>query len=89
MVLLICSNWLLCHRPQPDPLFYIGDDSLALLSRLTPRGKRTALDLCAGPGTDLAGLYRRPDRPLARLTASATAARRTPQASRRAGQAPP
>lgn len=50
IVLLACGNWILCHRPQPDPLCYLGEDSLALLGRLVPDGGRTALDLCAGPG---------------------------------------
>ncbi|HUQ54817.1 methyltransferase [Lentzea sp.] len=49
-VLLVAGSWLICHRPQPDPLCYLGDDSLALLSRLTPQGTRACLDLCAGPG---------------------------------------
>ncbi|WP_033442245.1 methyltransferase [Saccharothrix sp. NRRL B-16314] len=50
VVLLVCGSWVICHPPQADPLFYLGDDSLALLSRLTPAGARNCLDLCAGPG---------------------------------------
>ncbi len=50
VVLLVLGNWMICHPPQPDPLFYIGDDSLALLGRLAPGSARSCLDLCAGPG---------------------------------------
>lgn len=50
VVLLVCGSWVVCHPPRADPLFYLGDDSLALLSRLTPAGARNCLDLCAGPG---------------------------------------
>ncbi|MDQ2956326.1 MAG: methyltransferase [Actinomycetota bacterium] len=50
VVLLILGNWLVCHPPQADPLFYVGEDSVALLSRLTTGSARSCLDLCAGPG---------------------------------------
>ena len=50
VVLLVSGSWIACHPPRADPLFYLGEDSLALLRRLTPGATRSCLDLCAGPG---------------------------------------
>lgn len=41
--------WLLAHPPQNSPTLYLGQDSIALASRLDTRPGR-CLDLCAGPG---------------------------------------
>jgi SAM-dependent methyltransferase len=46
----VAGYWLLTDRPQPNPVSYFGDDSVALLTRLAPRAGGTALDLCSGPG---------------------------------------
>lgn len=50
IVLLVFGHWLICQPPQPDPLFYFGEDSVALLTRLLVGTARTQLDLCTGPG---------------------------------------
>lgn len=50
VVLLVCGNWLICQPPQANPLFYIGEDSLALLGHIRPGAAQTCLDLCTGPG---------------------------------------
>jgi hypothetical protein len=50
IVLHVDGVWLVCHPPQPDPLFYFGEDSLALLRRLPRSAAGTCLDLCAGTG---------------------------------------
>ncbi len=51
VVLPVFGRWLLCQPPQVVPEFYFGDDTLALLTRLSPRAKGRCLDLCTGPGT--------------------------------------
>lgn len=50
MLIPVMGNWLFCQRPQPNPLLYFGDDSMALLTRMLPRTGGESLDLCAGPG---------------------------------------
>ena len=42
--------WYVCHPPQANPLYYLGEDSLALLGRLMAQPIRSCVDLCAGPG---------------------------------------
>lgn len=71
VVLLILGNWLVCHPPQADPLFYVGEDSIALLGRLTPGSARSCLDLCAGPGLHAVHL--------ARFASSAVAVEHNPE----------
>ena len=46
----VLGLYLFCHTPRANPLFYFGDDSVALLTRLRPRVGGTCLDLCTGPG---------------------------------------
>jgi release factor glutamine methyltransferase len=41
--------WLVAQLPQTVPTLYVGDDSIALASRLEVR-RGVGLDLCAGPG---------------------------------------
>lgn len=50
VLLPVLGSWLLCNPPQADADFYFGEDSLALLTRMTPVAGGDALDLCAGPG---------------------------------------
>lgn len=49
VLLPIFGNWLFCHPPQANPGFYFSEDSMALLTHMTP-GRGAYLDLCAGPG---------------------------------------
>jgi len=52
--------WIFNHSIlTANPTLYYGDDTLALLSRLAPRPRGSALDLCSGPGTQalFASLY--------------------------------
>lgn len=50
-LVLAAGNWLLCGLPAVNPrLGYFGEDSLALLLRLSPTPGGRALDLCSGPG---------------------------------------
>ena len=46
----IFGIWLLFEQPSADPKLYFGDDSVALLSRLSPPRGGSTLDVCAGPG---------------------------------------
>ncbi len=46
----ILGFWYFCQKPQVNPTIYFGDDSLALVNRLTPRRQGRSLDLCSGPG---------------------------------------
>lgn len=49
-LLPVMGHWLFADCTSVDPKLYLGDDSVALLARLTPgRGDR-CLDLCCGPG---------------------------------------
>jgi SAM-dependent methyltransferase len=50
VVLPVFGRWLMCHAPQVNPQFYFGDDTVALLARLSPIAGGRCLDLCAGPG---------------------------------------
>lgn len=50
VLLTVFGNWLFCDPPQADANFYLGEDSIALLTRMTPVAGGDALDLCAGPG---------------------------------------
>lgn len=50
VVLFVLGNWLICDPPQADADYYLGEDSMALLTRMTPLAGGEALDLCAGPG---------------------------------------
>ncbi len=50
VVQLLFGNWMICQPPQANPQLYLGEDSLALLSRLRPGPSRRALDLCSGTG---------------------------------------
>lgn len=50
VLLAVLGTWLFCDPPQADADFYLGDDSMALLTRMTPVAGGDALDLCAGPG---------------------------------------
>jgi SAM-dependent methyltransferase len=50
VLLPVFGRWLLCQPPGPNASHYFGDDTVALLSRLTPRAGGRCLDLCAGPG---------------------------------------
>ncbi|MEA3000376.1 MAG: release factor glutamine methyltransferase [Sphingomonadales bacterium] len=49
-VLPVFGRWLMCHAPRANSKFYFGDDTVALLPRLTPIAGGRCLDLCAGPG---------------------------------------
>lgn len=51
ITLPLLGRWLICQPPNPNPSFYLGDDSIAFLARILPRVSGTCLDLCAGPGT--------------------------------------
>lgn len=72
VLLWVSGTWLICDRPQPDPRFYLGEDSLALLPALIAVPGETCLDLCAGPG--LHALH------CARAGADVTAVERDPHA---------
>jgi SAM-dependent methyltransferase len=74
VVLRVLGSWLACQPPQANPLFYLGEDSLALLGRLTPGAARTCLDLCAGPGVHAVHC--------ARFAPSVTAVERDPRIAR-------
>jgi hypothetical protein len=50
VILPVWGNWLICERPGPNPAFYFGEDSVALLARVLPRSGGDCLDLCTGPG---------------------------------------
>lgn len=50
VVLLVFGHWIICQPPQANPTFYFGEDSVALLLRLSPGRAPSCLDLCAGPG---------------------------------------
>ncbi|RXV71153.1 hypothetical protein D1006_01355 [Burkholderia stabilis] len=50
VILPVWGNWLVCERPGPNPAFYFGEDSIALLARMLPRSGGDCLDLCTGPG---------------------------------------
>jgi len=50
VLLAVLGTWLFCDPPQADADFYLGEDSMALLTRMTPVAGGEALDLCAGPG---------------------------------------
>ncbi|MBN3834975.1 methyltransferase [Burkholderia sp. Ac-20344] len=50
VILPVWGNWLICERPGPNPAFYFGEDSVALLARMLPRSGGDCLDLCTGPG---------------------------------------
>lgn len=50
VILPVWGNWLICERPGPNPAFYFGEDSVALLARMLPRSGGDCLDLCSGPG---------------------------------------
>ncbi len=50
VVVPVFGRWLMCHAPQPNTRFYFGDDTVALLTRLTPPAGGRCLDLCSGPG---------------------------------------
>lgn len=47
----VFGRWVICQAPRADPRFYFGDDTVALLARMTPLAGGRCLDLCAGPGT--------------------------------------
>ncbi|CAN5627993.1 hypothetical protein BH10PSE14_BH10PSE14_22310 [soil metagenome] len=50
VLLAVLGTWLFCDPPQADADFYLGEDSMALLTRMTPVAGGETLDLCAGPG---------------------------------------
>lgn len=50
-LLFIHGRWIFCQQLFPSPSIYFGDDSLALMRRLTPPPGGKVLDLCSGPGT--------------------------------------
>ena len=49
-VLPVFGRWMMCHAPRANPQFYFGDDTVALLARLSPKAGGRCLDLCTGPG---------------------------------------
>lgn len=50
VLLPIGRYWLFVSRPSPNPLLYVGDDSMGLLWRQSIRPGGACLDLCTGPG---------------------------------------
>lgn len=50
-LLFVCGKWIFAQQLRPSPAIYFGDDSLALMRRLTPPPSGKVLDLCSGPGT--------------------------------------
>ena len=50
-LLPIFGRWVFSQQLLPSPAVYFGDDTLALMQRLTPPQDGTILDLCSGPGT--------------------------------------
>jgi hypothetical protein len=49
-LLPVWGHWVFADATAVDPKLYLGDDSLALLARLTPVRNGRCLDLCCGPG---------------------------------------
>jgi len=44
------GHWFFFETPNLNPAIYYGDDSFALLNRLTAIKQKNTLDLCSGPG---------------------------------------
>jgi hypothetical protein len=50
VLLPIARHWVFVSRPGPNPLLYVGDDSMGLFWRQSIRPHGSCLDLCTGPG---------------------------------------